>query len=403
MEDLFPNFSNQYNKTYRIRLNTLRPLIKHTDDCNLCDRIHDLNNYTKECMIIGILFISSDLKTTIFDNLNAIKNQHKLKEITYFSKDIKYFLEDETGKIELKMADKNEKFISTGMILGFKGIMKCNKFNVSEIIFPTKDIKLEKSSKNNIKVKSAIKDAKIAFVSGVEIRKNNKNKEHLKIISDYLLMKGITQIIIFGPFFDEDFDVFKKFIDSLNIEIKLIPELSDFGCLTYPLLPVHRNLFNKKIFSFHNPSLHDIYENTFIFSSQGIIKDLLKYLPQDIKNIQSNPEGYRMHLNESDISLEIDNKESYKNKIIKIISGILDSRLLCPSGPDTLSLIPYSDTELLFIDRPVDYFIVPNCTEVIFHKDWDTIVLGVPKFTDTHKIIILNLETKDYEVLEFEQ
>ncbi|KAF5140962.1 hypothetical protein G9O61_00g009520 [Vairimorpha ceranae] len=143
MQSLYPNFTNQYNNTYKIRLVTLRPLISKPQSIDICNRIHDLNKQTEKCFIIGILFISSDLKTTIFDKLNTNKKKVEFKKSTYISKDIKYFVEDETGRIEIMLNSKQKDFLCTGMCLGFIGNLKNNIFNVEEIVFPNAPEKKE--------------------------------------------------------------------------------------------------------------------------------------------------------------------------------------------------------------------------------------------------------------------
>ncbi|WUR02889.1 DNA polymerase delta small subunit (DPOD2) [Vairimorpha necatrix] len=397
MPDFFQDFTKQYNATYKIRLNTLRSLINTSEPIDICNRIHDINIQSGKCLIKGILFISSDLKTTIFDRLNTNEKKLEFKRSTYISNDVKYFVEDETGRIEIVISKNNDNFLCTGMILGFVGIMKSNKFEVENFIFPDKNIKENKNIKNE-------KNNKVAFLSGLEISKNNNNLTSFKVITDFLLMQEIKELFLIGNLFLDDFEIFKKCIESSNINITIIPEYSDFGCLSYPLLPVHKNLFKKSIISYSNPCIFDFHNKTLSVTSHEIIKDLLKYLNQDIKNLQTEADGYRMHLNEKAIDeTHAHLQEFNKNNILKVVRGILDCRLLCPNGPDTLVISPYNKEEVFLIDKFIDFFIIPNCEEFIFEKDEVSgcRVISIPNFKKTNKVLVVDLEDEDYEFIEF--
>ncbi|KAF5140513.1 dna polymerase delta regulatory subunit b [Vairimorpha ceranae] len=393
MQSLYPNFTNQYNNTYKIRLVTLRPLISKPQSIDICNRIHDLNKQTEKCFIIGILFISSDLKTTIFDKLNTNKKKVEFKKSTYISKDIKYFVEDETGRIEIMLNSKQKDFLCTGMCLGFIGNLKNNIFNVEEIVFPNAPEKKE----------TVLSTKKVIFVSGLFIA-NNKNLTGIKVITDYLFMHGIDELVIFGRFFDDDFNLFKKCLESLHSNIILIPEYRDFSCMSFPLLPVHKKLFKKNIISYSNPCIVDLCGKSVAFTSHKILQDLLKYIDQDIQGIQYEADGYRMHLKEEKMDTTPVHVQDFNTlNLLKVVKGLIRARLLAPNGPDTLSIIPYSESEVFFIDKKIEYFFVPNCDEQLFIKEDSTecIVVTIPNFHETKKVVVVDFKNNSAEYIEY--
>lgn len=392
MSFLYPSFENQFNKTYKIRLKTLRQYFEQNIENNVLDTILDLNTTKSICVITGILFISTDLKTTIFDKLKQNENDFDIKKKTYFSKDIKYFLEDETGRIELQIPKNFENFIATGMCLRVLGCINFNKFEVKDIYFPKKWI---------LKKKSKSETVKIAFASGINIDFSLQNRNYLKIIIDYLYLNGIDKLVLFGNFFDKDFEIFKNFIDNSFIEIILVPDYGDFNCKTFPLLPVHKKLFKKEVISLMNPCNFKIHNEEFLFTSLFIIKDLFKYLPQNIDCIQESGDGLRMHLIREPIEYNFNdyhNKESF----LKVISGLFNCRIMCPTAPDTISCIPYDEKEIFFIENIPNYFVVPNYDNIFLEKliGFETYVLTVPNFKNTHKIVVLDISTQEIEIIE---
>ncbi|EQB61064.1 dna polymerase delta regulatory subunit b [Vairimorpha apis BRL 01] len=344
MSFLYPSFENQFNKTYKIRLKTLRQYFEQNIENNVLDTILDLNTTKSICVITGILFISTDLKTTIFDKLKQNENDFDIKKKTYFSKDIKYFLEDETA---------------TGMCLRI-------------YIYPKKWI-LKKNQKSET--------VKIAFASGINIDFSLQNRNYLKIIIDYLYLNGIDKLVLFGNFFDKDFEIFKNFIDNSFIEIILVPDYGDFNCKTFPLLPVHKKLFKKEVISLMNPCNFKIHNEEFLFTSLFIIKDLFKYLPQNIDCIQESGDGLRMHFIREPIEY---NFNHYHNK------------------ENTISCIPYDEKEIFFIENIPNYFVVPNYDNIFLEKliGFETYVLTVPNFKNTHKIVVLDISTQEIEIIE---
>lgn len=392
MSFLYPNFNNQFNKTYKIRLQTLKHQFEYDSNSNVLETILDLNTTKSLCIITGILFISTDLKTTIFDKLKQDEAVFDIKKRTYFTKDIKYFLEDETGRIELQMAENFDLFVTTGMCLSISGFMNFNKFEVKNIIFPKNiiDTKKQKSEK-----------LKIAFASGIHLDFSIKNNDVFKVITDYVYLNGIDKLVIFGNFFDQNFETLKNFIENSEFEIILIPDYMDFNCKTFPLLPVHKKLFNKEVNSLMNPCLFKIKGTDFLFTSLFIIKDLFKYLFQNINYIQESGDGFRMHINKEPNEY-LFNDYNNKKSFLKVISGMIGCKLMCPTAPDTISCIPYDEKELFFIETIPKFIIVPNYDNVFLEKliDFDSCVLTVPNFKNTHKIVVLDVDSQNFETIE---
>lgn len=371
------DYNNQYNKLYKTRLSTLRPLVKNDTKIPICKSILEINRHKEECVLIGILFVASDLKLTIFDKINPNDSKNKISANTYCSDEIKYYLEDETGKIEVKF-QKEVGILSTGMILGLRGKYVDCEFKVDEVIYPER---LPVRTNTNL-------STKIAFISNCLVDEE-KNLYTLRIILDYLKIKEINTLVLIGNYFKDNFKNFKNLIDSLDFNLILIPEYNDFECKTFPILPVHKKLFNTPIESYKNPSIFSLSGLTLCVTSSYILKDLLKYIPQGLSDIQTTPDTYRMHL-KGDLEVNTEDKFSDPDNILKGLLTLYKVRHLGPNAPDTVPSAPYSGRDPFFIDKPIDFLFVRD-DEFRSTKCQSSglTAFTIPDFIKTQEIVIL--------------
>jgi DNA polymerase delta subunit 2 len=369
----------QFNKLYKTRFNNIQPFIKTESKIPICKSLFEVNKHKDEVFIIGTLFVASDLKQTIFYKINKNPNSEKISSNTYCSSEIRYFIEDDTGKVELQF-DNLDELITTGMVLGFRGKHVDSVFKVYEIVFP-----------EAIKSEPKKFDGKIAFISNLLVDQDN-NLVHLKIIFDYLTIKNIETVVLVGNYFEKDFNLFKNFIDNGKLNLILLPEYKDFECTTFPLSSIHPKLFDVNSISHNNPSIFNISNLTFGITSSFIIRDLLKYIPQELEGIQSHPDTYRMHLEENKIeNVQTENKFENSDNIIKGLLALIKARHLCPNAPDTVPCTPFSKSDEFFIDSPLDFLIVKDDDFKISkcHKT-NTTVFTIPDFAKSKEIVILD-------------
>ncbi|KAF9762684.1 DNA polymerase delta small subunit [Nosema granulosis] len=383
MDNYIVDYNNQYNKLYKTRLATIRQYIKVDMDTPICKSILEINKHKEECVIIGTLFMASDLKQTIFDKINPNDKKLKISSNTYCSEEVKYYAEDETGKIELKF-EQEEDLITTGMVLGYKGSYVDTIFRVNKVIYPEplKPTNREPST------------PKIAFVSNICVD-NENNSVLLRIMFDYLKLNNIKTVVVLGNFFDRSFAIFQKLINSLDLDLILIPEYKDFACKTFPISTVHPKLFEIPTKTYENPSIFSISGLNFGVTSSFIVKDLLKYIPQGLKDVQTEPGSYRMHVEaENKLNVETENKFENVDNILKALISLIRARHLCPNAPDTVPTVPYSGRDPFFIEKPIDFLFVKD-DEFKTKKCQTTgvTVFTIPDFSTSNEILIMDGDT----------
>ena len=91
--------------------------------------------------------------------------------------------------------------------------------------------------------------------------------------------------------------------------------------------------------------------------------------------------------------------------VLESLQLSLASRLLAPTAPDTLACYPVAgEVDPLVIQEAVDVFFAGNCKEVAIGKvgeNSETLLVGLPTFAETGEAVLLNLQSRETEVLEF--
>jgi DNA polymerase delta subunit 2 len=410
-------FINQYNKTYEKRIELLKPRIVNTIKTKLGkDPVPSIIDISiSDCVIIGVLFISSDLKPSIFDELKLVKDVKSTLPIhTYHSKDVKFFVEDTSGKVELEFEDmdriyKDHFILSTGMVLGFLGKeTKKGKFLVRDVYFPGYNLERPRSEEV---------DATICFISGVGIREDDKNNvEKIKILVDYISglfgeKKSIVECVIIGDLLDvkdveETLNLLKiidELLSTIPYRISFVPGINDPTSKVFPQDPIHEKLLNTKINSLSNPSFTKIQGRSCIISSGSNVEDLLKYLPQSLEHVQGEASDYRMHLAIEESDMKKTRPITCSENFLNAMDVLLKLQYLCPTAPDTLKCAPLSEKDPFIIDETCDFFIVGNSSEYGKRtvNAGKTVLLSIPNFNSSGEIILYNFSRNEEEIIKF--
>ncbi|WEL39468.1 DNA polymerase delta regulatory subunit B [Encephalitozoon hellem] len=419
MDDLsLVNYEHQFNRTYDARLTELKPYVMRSARAlgvgPVLDSILDAEQEPgdRKSVIVGTLFIVSDLKPTIFDKIDRkSKEIKKIEAKTYYSRGMKYFLEDGSGRIELEFPDISRVYqrnfvISTGMCIGVSGVMaERGRFLAEDILFPfsyPRDLPISKSLSSG---------KKICFISGPSISSENKSRERMMVIIDYLRTVGVKEYIMIGGFFDESKEVDKHMLSSLDdvlryVEgrIDLVPNIKDFGSRVLPLLPIHPKLFTSPVKTNTNPCRLEVDNRNVLITTRFVIEDLLKYLPQDLGDVQGKSFEYKMHLDMEKIDGAVPRSMSNEGNIVSALAVLMKAGHICPTAPDTIQSVPFSGRDPFVVTEQVDYFCVGDTDEFLEGRSEDgtTLFFTIPRFTKRHEVVVLDMETGMLEVVRFD-
>lgn len=409
------SFQSQYNKIYINRLSHFEPILKKilknrnitltnliniskqpsknlTNDDLFTESLanHNLN----KSAIIGTVFVISDLKPSIFDELKFNKRKESK---TYYKNDVKYFIEDLSGRIEILLND--EMFLCSGMVIACVGFEnEKGKFVVEEIILP--GYYEDKKSYINSN------EYKICLCSGIECDFGNNDKK-MEIIFDNI---NVDEIVIFGNLFGKineqenikngesltyKIDLFNKIIQKRNIKITLIPNINDPTSLLLPQEPFHKMIFDFN--NLPNPCFYAINNKNYILCSGTNVEDMLKYKKNDLKKVQNEAADYMMHKADENTIKDLECDFSVDD-YLDVMDYMLRLQHICPSAPDTLKTIPLEKDEFI-ISSPVNYFICGNAPGFgkRYVNDEKTLLICVPEFNKTGEVVLFDTKNNVFE------
>lgn len=370
----------QYFKIYRDRLAILKPEFKSLN----AKRYTEIG--TQSCIIVGVLFMVSDLKPSIFDEL---KYSGK-KGGTYYSKDAKWFLEDESDKIEL-LNVPGSVLLSSGMVVGVSGRQgKKGCFEVEKIHFPPDVAQCDRPAK---RVK--IDEGRILLVSSVRFDENRvRFKEHLNYTMAHYKVRAI---VLIGDIFTSrtcgGVKELERLLKKFKVQVITVPGQCDPTSSLHPQEPIH-----KRIMDFHNlenPDFIDIDGHTFLLTSGSSIEDLLKYQSNKLHDVQADQSEYRMHL-----AKDVHKQVSHTTKAyFKAMETILKCRITCPSAPDTLHALPETENGFV-IQKSVDFFISGSGPAFGVKKVGRVYMVCLPRYGETGQFVLFDTDTCENEIIQ---
>ena len=356
------NLKEQYNENYQYRFKVLSNYIFLPKNIDIpIKKIGKVN--TELCMIKAILFIKSNIKSSIFNTINQVSNKknNNTKEV-YINSDTKYFIEDDDCRIEINfICDLYNNYLITGMVLGFIGRCENGIFNCTQIVYPSDAL----GNSNNIK-----NEKRLLLFSNILI---NNNFEYILPILD-LFKNKFDDVVLIGTIFDInmhnwDFSRFERFLNTFNGMMYIIPGYGDPTSCFLPQTPLHRMIFNnsKKVILLSNPSQIQINEKHFIFLDHNyILTDLLRY--------------------------------KHKGIPLNALEALINCRHAVPCSPDTLPSIPSSECDPFIIDK-VD-FVVAGAS-ITSHREFkNKFIITVPDFNKTKTAILFSMKNKTIEEIE---
>lgn len=380
------NYKKQYFEIYSNRLKTIKPWIKNRTDLEMHSSITELRNNTS-FVIVGVLFIVTGTKPSIFDEL---ENNYAYKPTnSYYSKNMKYFVEDNSGKVEIfftkEILEKN--ILTSGAILGFVSEMKDDTLFVKEIIFP--------EEKEPISCKK-IFNKKVALICNAKV---DKDPERFQLAIDSIngtIGEKLDVLILVGCFFANKSNITPESIKSLQekikrskVEVYVIPEIGDPVSNLIPYSSLKNVLGGSSEF-LTNPCLLD----NALFLPKESISDILKYKETNSEVLNSKFSDFRSKrvFNETEIVFTDEDRISAMEYSIK-------TRISCPSAPDTLKCVP-SDFKSIFILNETPKIIFSSGEEFLEKKIGNKTFIVLPNFDESKKFVVFNLnkESETFEI-----
>lgn len=395
------NFDIQYSSSYQARFRQMKGMILDNPaiqeyGLSVLELANDLHS---ECIVIGTLFLASCLKHSV---LSQNKTADRLATRTYVSADSPFYIEDDTGRLEIQFAPTFTKLtaFSSGITLGWIGsIDDRDIFVCTDVIFPVEAAASNKSDASG----------RVLIIGNTLL--DSGNYERIKVIMD-LYRDGIDHVILIGDVFKfteeiPPFHLFNKLADGCAAGISLLPGLNDLTSHLLPIQPFHRLLFGPnafpengmKINMLGNPFQGVLLGEPFVILSHHILHDLVKYIPQPEGGLQNTPADYRMHLDES-AAREYEPHDYFTDgNMMDILEQLIRIRHIAPNAPDTVGCIPFDDADP-FILGECRFLVSSGLKNPSARKYKDKIIIGVPDFNKTGLAVLFDMKTAGFETIE---
>ncbi|KAH7072607.1 DNA polymerase alpha/epsilon subunit B-domain-containing protein [Paraphoma chrysanthemicola] len=448
------HYAQQFADMYFLRLSQLKKAVKAKaheawDDFKLGDekaqfveRVLDVRQ-GELCWVVGTVYMELALKPNVLDDLSKehwiAAPPHRSTYITPASQH-EMMLEDESGRLRVTGEALKSHYV-TGCVLAALGTEQADgTFHVIATQYADLPRQPQRWERDDTALSRAKKPkperqkaGKIAIVSGLDITGQDTEDLSLQLLVEYLTGEAtgpldqanasqITRLIIAGdslhrasPILSrEDFAAKKANskhygydatsydasptdrLDELlsdilpSLPITILPGASDPSNVALPQQPLHPAIFPKsRLFAeppasgldtLHgldavtNPWDGDIDGHRILGTGGQTVADLLKY---------------------------VDGVES-----LQVMEMMLRWRCIAPTAPDTLWCYPFQDDDPLLVKEcPHVYF--AGCQDKFAHR-WiegpagqKVLLVSVPRFRKTKKIVLVDLESWEVEVVSF--
>jgi len=358
-------------------------------------------------------------------------------------------LEDESGRIRLIGSVLESDLLVTGCIIGVLGSEnEDGSFEILEVKVPDLPPQPRRWLRTEVNKAPKPKDGsslgKIAFVSGLSFSGERADTLASTLLLEYLLGEAggqtdhefaskITRLVIVGNSIAQDAtkteidEIAKKpkkygydataynpspmqqldsYISALlpSMPVTLMPGLTDPANVALPQQPLHHALFPQSRYytlappkpgakpngvnwfdSVSNPWQGDIAGLRVLVTAGQTLDDVFRYvLPQNL--------GAK-----NDKSLQL----------LEVAEKTLRWRVLAPTAPDTLWCYPFQEDDPFVVRECPHVYVIGNqekfVTSIIDGDQEQRVrIVTIPKFRETGQIVLMDLETADVEVVEFD-
>lgn len=398
------DMTKQYCKIYAARLEKMRPVLEERAKQKWGSsvsgkRLHELNELTGRCFVVGTLFKKQELKPSI---LKEVSEEHHLMPQPvlekYVSASDEIILEDEIQRIQL-VGDKIDiPNLVTGVLcaaLGEEG--SGGKFVVEELCFVgLPESKMQQSTPDE--------DRYALLVSGLGLSGCVDGLLRVELLVDYITgqlgqlqeqqaISKVTRVVIAGNSLSDgkneknSTDKLKmvKELDDILMQISSVSEVDimpgeyDPANHIMPQQPLHRCLFPKaSIYS----SMHNV-SNPYECEVGGRV--LMGSSGQNVADV--------MRCSEVTNSLQV-------------LERLCEWGHLAPTAPDTLRCYPYYTHDPFVMDNFPDVIFAGN-QKTFEYKTYTgnhgnkTLLVSLPSFSETGTCALVNLRNLECSALNF--
>ncbi|GAB7345340.1 hypothetical protein MBLNU457_3692t1 [Dothideomycetes sp. NU457] len=451
------HYQQQYADMYFARLAQLKPAVERVaseawadfsigkDKVQRVDRVLDVRQGDL-CWVVGTAFMEMPLKPNILDDISKdhwIAAPPPREKFTSPGDVDQVMLEDESGRLRLTGEYLKDCLLVTGCIVAVMGTENANgEFEIIDMKvpdLPRQPERWERDEADNAVNGKAVKQkreksGKVALLSGLGFNGDSTDLMTLDLLVEFLLGEStspseqeqaarISRVVIAGnglshgnpiPARDEatarhnqnsgirkygydsgaynsaPSDRLDAFFAALlpSLPITFVPGDSDPTHVALPQQPVHPALFpsSRTYMSdpddltpgwFHsttNPAQIDIDGNRYQITGGQPVDDIYKYVEGEAR--------------------------------LDMMEAMMRWRLMAPTAPDTLWCYPFQDADQFVMKECPHVFVVGNQprfgTRVIEgHLGQKCRLIMLPKFRDSGKLVLLDSETLEVEVVKF--
>ncbi|OMJ23995.1 DNA polymerase delta small subunit [Smittium culicis] len=454
-------YQQQFSGIYRKRLQTLWPVlakaagtkwISSNNKLSIIDKISNVIEY-QDSVIIGTVFLDQKNKPSILEELSKSQwEDDKPLPKNYCSDSQLYFLEDESGRIQISLGDLSNKYvIVTGMIIavlgavGDDGIFIATDISYSGLSvqrkkFEFKQETFEKDNNSGFDLSSdkTSENKLVAIVSGLEI--NNRSSEFefkRQLLADFICGQlgsssvpstRISNLIIAGNSINsfpqdlgpqnqeesDDFDhIYEKMVllglektNDAKFQETLTESKSEFEILDEYLSQLTNCLDVILMPGESDPT-------SSILPQQQISVDIMLPKTHSMNSLHSttNPAMFDIDnvsfLGSSGQNVQDISRCLVDHNLIDIAYSTLSSRLFAPTSPDTIPCYPSQTHDPLILTECPNVYFIGNMpyfdSRVVVSEDGEksVLIVLVPKFSTTGELVLFDLQSKSVQLVQF--
>ncbi|GMS96074.1 hypothetical protein PENTCL1PPCAC_18249, partial [Pristionchus entomophagus] len=402
-------FDRQYYHCYTARFDVLKSRVavnakKLADPNVVIRRLEDLGD-DETALVIGTIEKRIDSRPSVLKEL--AEDEQKIKDADenepapciLFKKKDQIEFEDETQIVKLS-GNIDMKEVPTGSVVGLYGKMVTETtFEVSKVVWPTQ-------AKQN-ELPEERPPYTIAFISGLNMSGEEtltKTRGALELFTRWISGSGTGRKEA-----EKALRIVRLFICGSSISAPdLKTEMSEMARSITREDP----FVNQAALNLVDDLISTLVKTMEVDLLPGVGDPSLTMIPQQpfprCAFAKGGPSGYlRLHTNPSDITIAgIDfivssgqNVSDLSESPVEAVSLILKSQHISPTCPDTVDGFPFEDRDPLIIDRCFPHVVVAGnqaraeSKQVDFEDGRSCLVVGVPSFSETHSITLLDLKT----------
>lgn len=379
--DIYP-YQRQYSSVYYQRLVALKPRCwkaMEGESCTKVDRVLELRENVP-CMIVGTLVKEAD-----------DPNEDPIGSDTECRPSDQLYLEDESGRVSLKLENVQE--FCTGVVMGVKGTVDAaGTLEVEKMYAPAPPPVASISGGITLST-PASRIPHLLLVSSLLCGDPDVSSLPREMLTSYLQghftsdAAKVSRVLVAGngPSSQDalqgvkELDTFGAQLSRFGIPFDIMPGKNDPTTANWPQRPLHSSLIpNATTSVFRTPNPYAAGHGTqLLVGTDGTnVIDLQKHI--------------------------LDERNEPLTEI-EALEKSMEWGHMCPTGPSSVPTVPHVEQDPMVLDQKPNVYFCGNAINFAHKVMPDgTVLLCVPKFSETSEAVLLNLETLNVELLRFE-